>query len=395
MKREFTRRELYDLVWSQPMRAIATSLGLSDVALAKHCKKADIPVPSRGYWARKQASKPTIQVELPPRSPGASDRVGGIDGGGHYWGSDWPEHFRQADIPAVPVFDEEIAAVADRARKLVGKVRCPRNFETPHPLVAKLLGHDEERRTSHAKWGSRYDTPKYDAGPERRRLLILNALFMAATRLGCRPSMSTSKYVQDGNDREIGITIGQTHICFTIEPVKAKTAEKKERLRLAFGMARDREHATKFWEDTAAHPLEERLAEVLVEMLVSAEAAYRERLVRQREWIIERKAEAEAEIKRRQEEAARKARELEEKLARERIARLLSQAKALDRANQIRSYVDAALCRAAELRVLSEAMEEWAAWARQQADSIDPVKNGTFTAVVQGLRGAKSILDAD
>ena len=59
MNAEFTRRELYDLVWSQPMKTIAAEVGISDVALAKQCKKADIPVPNRGYWAQKQAGKPT------------------------------------------------------------------------------------------------------------------------------------------------------------------------------------------------------------------------------------------------------------------------------------------------------------------------------------------------
>jgi hypothetical protein len=49
-------------VWSQPMRIVAASVGISDVALAKHCKKADIPVPNRGYWARKQAGKPPHHV---------------------------------------------------------------------------------------------------------------------------------------------------------------------------------------------------------------------------------------------------------------------------------------------------------------------------------------------
>ena len=49
MNREFTRRELYNLVWSRPMKAVAADVGISDVALAKQCKKANIPVPNRGY----------------------------------------------------------------------------------------------------------------------------------------------------------------------------------------------------------------------------------------------------------------------------------------------------------------------------------------------------------
>src|SRR5690554_1573878 len=104
MNREFTRKELYDLVWSQPMRTIAQSMGISDVALAKHCKKANIPVPSRGYWARHQAGKKTFQVELPPRFPGASDRIGG--GGSRYYTSDWVDEYIKMPVPEEPSFDE-------------------------------------------------------------------------------------------------------------------------------------------------------------------------------------------------------------------------------------------------------------------------------------------------
>jgi len=99
MNAEFTRRELYDLVWSQPMKTIAAEVGISDVALAKQCKKADIPVPNRGYWAQKQAGKPTIQVALPHRFPGGSDRVGGASPHHSYYGSGWAEEFTKMPIP--------------------------------------------------------------------------------------------------------------------------------------------------------------------------------------------------------------------------------------------------------------------------------------------------------
>lgn len=57
-----TRSALYERVWTEPMRTVARSLGVSDVGLAKACRTAGIPVPPRGYWAKRQHSKP-----LPPR----------------------------------------------------------------------------------------------------------------------------------------------------------------------------------------------------------------------------------------------------------------------------------------------------------------------------------------
>jgi hypothetical protein len=46
--KSLTRQKLYDLVWDQPTRTVATEIGVSDVALAKACRRAEIPIPPRG-----------------------------------------------------------------------------------------------------------------------------------------------------------------------------------------------------------------------------------------------------------------------------------------------------------------------------------------------------------
>ena len=58
-----SRRELFDLVWSKPVRAVAAELGVSDVAVHKICVKHRIPVPGRGAWAKHAAG----MVLKPPR----------------------------------------------------------------------------------------------------------------------------------------------------------------------------------------------------------------------------------------------------------------------------------------------------------------------------------------
>ena len=47
-----SRAELFDLVWSQPRTTLAMRFKVSDVALAKRCRSANIPMPPAGYWAR-------------------------------------------------------------------------------------------------------------------------------------------------------------------------------------------------------------------------------------------------------------------------------------------------------------------------------------------------------
>lgn len=49
------RIRLYEMVWGKPMTRLASEFGLSDVGLAKICRKHGIPLPERGYWARVEA----------------------------------------------------------------------------------------------------------------------------------------------------------------------------------------------------------------------------------------------------------------------------------------------------------------------------------------------------
>ena len=49
-----TREALDERVWAEPVEKLAKSWGLSGRGLAKACKRAGVPVPPRGYWARVQ-----------------------------------------------------------------------------------------------------------------------------------------------------------------------------------------------------------------------------------------------------------------------------------------------------------------------------------------------------
>lgn len=49
---ELTREELYERIWSTSARHLAKEFGISDVGLAKICKRYRIPKPPVGYWTR-------------------------------------------------------------------------------------------------------------------------------------------------------------------------------------------------------------------------------------------------------------------------------------------------------------------------------------------------------
>src|SRR5512138_3979929 len=62
----YSRQELYDLIWSTPAIKLAADFGISDVAIAKHYKKKNVPRPSLGYWAKVAAGQTPPKSPLPP-----------------------------------------------------------------------------------------------------------------------------------------------------------------------------------------------------------------------------------------------------------------------------------------------------------------------------------------
>jgi hypothetical protein len=54
---KYNRAELYEKVWSQPMRILAQQYGVSDAYLGRVCRLLRIPLPGLGYWAKKERRK--------------------------------------------------------------------------------------------------------------------------------------------------------------------------------------------------------------------------------------------------------------------------------------------------------------------------------------------------
>jgi hypothetical protein len=382
MYQRLTRQELYDLVWSQPMHKLAPRFGISGVALAKTCRRADIPVPERGYWARLQAGKIVVKRQLAARALGMSD---GVTVGQRPYEThvQLVSRLLNEPIPSPPIFSEDLACVTERVRKMVGRVSVPYASGRLHPLVARLL--DEDARLRQAEQSSSYrrlsGAPVFDSAVERRRLRILNALFLALQRCGARP------LVRDGLGHETGVEVGQQNVVFTLGRVPEHrvpsrlgpgVASKPGRQKLRFTIgSQEAGSRGKSWEDSVEAKLEKHLGEIVVELLVTGEVNYRAGVLAAHEWCIQRKAELEEEERRRKEEEERRERERLAKLEKDRVERLLSEAENWRRAADLRAFVNA-------VRAASQAsdpgatkrLERWAAWVLALADRIDPIRAG-------------------
>lgn len=61
----YNRQKLYEEVWAKPVVQVAIQYGVSDVAIHKICKSLQIPVPTRGYWAKLRAGEKMPKPPLP------------------------------------------------------------------------------------------------------------------------------------------------------------------------------------------------------------------------------------------------------------------------------------------------------------------------------------------
>jgi hypothetical protein len=177
MAERLSREELYELVWSQPLRTLSARFRISDVALKKTCLKAAIPTPERGYWARKDAGQKVAQAALPRRPPGMDNDVL-VAGGGTWWYREETKGELHTQLPQPPEFPERIETVRERIARVIGRMSVPRSVQTWHPLIDALLKEDERRREQLRSdpYPMSWNKPKFDTPPGRRGLRILNSM---------------------------------------------------------------------------------------------------------------------------------------------------------------------------------------------------------------------------
>ncbi len=117
-----TREQLYEKVWSQSISSLAREWGISDVGLAKICKRYNIPRPGLGHWARKQHGYNPIQPPLPQLKGESIIEIKPVN-----------TQSRLLD----PIQAQEAAQKAAFEKETERPVIVPKTLIDPHPLVVK------------------------------------------------------------------------------------------------------------------------------------------------------------------------------------------------------------------------------------------------------------------
>ena len=375
---ELSREALFDLVWEHPTRTLAATFGVSDVWLKKICVRAGIPTPDRGYWAKRAAGRPVVKAKLPMRDPGRSNEVSITKPA---FGQKYdPEAELAEPIPPPPVFAEPLESVLTRVTQRIGKVIRCRDLTTAIPMVRKLLASDEKRREKQraSAYPSIFDAPHFDSPFETRRLRVLNALGLALARIGG----SLDYWGKEA--RSLVVKVGDEVMQLTLDHPDAKPNHwgqwttrqgPADTLKLELKPKYTDGMPQLIWRDGEGGKLEDQLTDIAIALAFAGEVQYRNGTVAHHSYLLDRRAENEAEIARRRAEAARKEHERQLRAQQERRNRLFEQARDWRAAQDIRSFVVSVLeASGAEATEL----ETWATWARREADALDPILNASL-----------------
>lgn len=361
--RTVSRVDLYEQIWNRPIRTIAAEYGVSDVALAKVCRKLDVPRPGVGYWARVAHGQNPARPPLPPRRDGTPESV-----------------VIRGSQPASP-------AGQGPARPQPPRVAVSGSLSSPHPATRQL---QQELRQRKADETGVIVLPGQDQTPLRvssvaceRALLILDALFKTVSERGHKVELRTRreehwarfaiKAIVSGQEIDIALTERvrrSDHVLTPAELAKKKRGEyvypptydftPTGRLTLRLGGPwRVLRHNT--WADGEKRRLEKVLGQVVLGLEDGA--------VRMHESDRRREQERKQEEERRRQRAIAEARAGHQKA----LAKDLSEMTARwSEAGQIRMFLDAVEERVpGDLK--SQGFMAWLAWARGYADSLDPL----------------------
>lgn len=406
-----TRDELYERVWAEPVYKIAARYGWSGRGLGKHCAELLIPVPPRGYWARRHAGQRVRQPGLPTMPPGRRGATGIVL------------------QPAVLVAEEQrrsytpVVAAQEAAERVPSQrivVAASLDAAKPwHPLIAAHLSPRKTR--PRYELGRSDDSLSLDIRVSEavrgRAVLLLDTLFKALEErrypVACRmprPHFTSNGAMHASTDwpsrchgQVICVAVGEQDVLLTVRelqkqvkplPPPPEPSARRGRRSGAEDILRARGGLVPFvsqprrelvpsgrlslyiphhvgcwgafrtWEDPRANARGPRLEECLNEVIVGiVEAAEEYRTVTAR-WRADLEARRQAAV-REAEQARRRAQEAA------RLDALMRDAAAWRQAHDLRAYI-AALT--ADSSPLEAERADYVEWALAQADQLDPLR---------------------
>ncbi|MDR6992464.1 hypothetical protein [Luteimonas sp. 3794] len=332
-----SRTDLFRLVWSDSLGKVGARFGVSDVAVAKACRKHGVPLPKQGHWAREAKSRDR-KPKLPQVREAWLDTV--------YFDPPPP---RDPALP-VPESQSSIEVAVDLSK-------CKPIVRTTHRVLRKA---SEDKGLLIKPRNEVALDLRVSKTSLERALLIFDAIIRATEERGGRWEVTASETRLHALGGSIEINMLESRDQSFV-PSEYSWLSREQRLTGNGKLAIRRgsyESSVSALRDSPKKPLESKIADTATALL--------ERCARDRE-AKEERAREHLRHEQKQEAERQAARLKQEETIR--LERLILAARAHEDARLIRE-----LCRSTEsAEGLDEERRSWLVWAHEEAARLDPI----------------------
>lgn len=351
MSSKFSRKELYDLVWSKPVSQIIKEYSISNSTFKALCKDNNIPLPKNGHWQKIKHNKKINVIPLPE-----------LD-------EEQGEICLKEDLKPLSKLNELVRTIKnDKSLPL----KVPKNFNKTNGFVVRAKQY--YNAVAKAKYQSRVEKPKegiitvhVSKTLERRAYLFADTLIKLMKARGHDfINVTNSKHTSGNGDKLV--VFGERYDIRILEPdyrvtKKHPTYSWNETKYYPTGklMLKLDDLYGRTWVDTENKLLEDKLPNILAYFELRAKREIKERIDREiwhKEY--ERKKKLEEELKKVREK------ELED------FKSLINSSGRWYKSQNLRDYLDTFEAKAKESGTLDNLKIEWLKWARKKADWYDP-----------------------
>jgi hypothetical protein len=367
----FTRKQLYDLVWSEPILTLSKKYNISDNGLRKDCIRLNIPLPKSGYWTKLKFGKKIEQTPLPTSSEDQEINLTLRD-----------ENSEKitGEVSPLKMLTNEIGG------SLADKLLVPEKLINPHRLVTDLKSNlRNQKPNTWDRVGFVYSQRDFlDTGVTVKN--ISRALCFWDTLIKCLYLRGHSVIIKYEETR---IVIGEIDFKVLLREKSRREIQMDGNYPMTKHIATDvlyfqlHNYPGREWKDGKLK-LEEHISGIIAHLELAAKERMEIRLENQRqEKERKEKERIQREFERKQEEDLSA------------FKRILDKAERWHKTVNLRNYIDELELKNLNSQTSTDELKSWLEWARKKADWYDPFIEAEDELLKNVDRGTLSLPEKD
>ena len=349
-----TRKELYDLVWAEPLSRLAKKYKISDNGLRKICKRMNIPIPAMGHWQKIQYGKRVIITKLPTKYEGRDEIT--LD----------EKREGDTDVDSPIVQQRRLIQTIENTKDLP-LIVPDRMSSRPDILIRSTMDYyDAVRRYYRSNHGSHPD-----------RINVLNIQVQEESRPRAVRLLDTIIKVLRSRKHDViadhfttYAKIGDEHVKFRlrekqrVSDVKTSYGGRQYESTGEFVFVIDIGPYTRKEVKDGHEPIETKISTIIAMLELEGKRMKEQRI----RYEIQRK------LREEQEKIERELKERQDKEAKA-FKKLFLQSIRLHQANILRNYIHTVEENAAKNGTITEELKTWMNWAEKKVSWYDPLIN--------------------